>query len=185
MGYVYYKDKYQSIPYMNLGVVSGAGSVVSNVLDYSKWIKALINSSGPLSKSGHQAIKAGRTIVPDEEESPYTGTTLYSLGWGNNVRFISQVPFRLEDSAISSTSLDQEMLTITPQVYKGHELIQHSGGMEAFGTNLLVFPALKYGIIAFANTAETSNAIEEILMWHLVDEKLGIPKEERFDWTKR
>jgi len=139
---------------MSLGVVSGAGSISSNVLDYSKWIKALINSSGPLSKSGHQEIKAGRVIVPADDHSPYTGTSTYALGWETNV-------------------------------YKGHELIQHSGGMEAFGTNLIIFPALKYGIIAFANTAETSNIIEEILMWHLVDEKLGISKDERFDWSKQ
>jgi hypothetical protein len=57
--------------------------------------------------------------------------------------------------------------------------------MEAFGTNILIFPALKYGIVAFANTAETSNAIEEILMWHIVDQKLGISEDERYDWNKQ
>ena len=88
MGYVYYKDRYQPVPYMNLGVVSGAGSISSNVLDYSKWIKALINSPGPLSKAGHQAIKAGRIISPAEEDSPYTGTSTYALGWMTNVRVI-------------------------------------------------------------------------------------------------
>jgi hypothetical protein len=69
-------------------------------------------------------------------------------------------------------------------VYKEHEFIQHSGRTEAFGTNLVVFPTLKYGIVSFANTAETAAAAEETLMWHLVDEKLGIPEDERFNWTK-
>jgi hypothetical protein len=78
---------------MNLGVVSGAGSIASNVLDYSKWIKALINLSGPFSKSGHQAIKAGRIIVPDEEDSPYTGTSSYTLGWEKNVRIARNSKF--------------------------------------------------------------------------------------------
>lgn len=85
----------------------------------------------------------------------------------------------------STFILNQAVLTILPQVYKGHEVIQHSGGMEAFGTNVIIFPALKYGIVSFANTAETSNAIEEILMWHLVDERLEIPKDERYDWSKQ
>ena len=42
-----------------------------------------------------------------------------------------------------------------------------------------------YGIVTLANTAVTSNAVEERLMCHLIDEKIGIPEEERFDWNKK
>jgi hypothetical protein len=80
------------------------------------------------------------------------------------------------------------LLTFTnsiSQVYKGHEFIQHSGGMEAFGTNVIIFPALKYGLVAFGNTAVTANVVEEIIMWHLIDDKLKIPQAERFDWAEQ
>lgn len=154
IGYVYYENNYTSVPYLNLSVLRGAGSVISNVLDYSKWIKALIDLSGPISKIGHKALKTPRTLSFDDPgKSPYIGASTYSLGWEINL-------------------------------YKGHQVIQHSGGTDSFGANVLFFPDLKYGIVSFANTAGTSNAVEEILMWHLVDEKLGIPKNERFDWSK-
>lgn len=155
MGYVYYKGQYQPVPYMDLTEVSGAGSVISNVLDYSKWLKALVNMAPPISIEGHKALRKSRTLLdPIIGLSPYTGPGAYSLGWHTGV-------------------------------YRGHEFFQHSGGMEAFGANVVFFPALKYGLVSFANTAVTSNAVEERLMWHLVDEKLGIPEKERFDWNTK
>jgi len=48
-----------------------------------------------------------------------------------------------------------------------------------------MFPALRYGLVSFANTAVTSGAVEERLIWHLVDDKLGVPENERFDWNKK
>jgi hypothetical protein len=57
--------------------------------------------------------------------------------------------------------------------------------MISFGTELIFFPALYYGLVAFVNTAGTSNALEQALLWHLVDEHLGIPKKERFEWNKK
>ena len=148
--------------------------MISNVLDYSKWIKALMNSSGPISAAGHIALRTSRTLIPDGENSPYTGTTSYALGWINGVCVLLARLLFVEEIILTSFS----------QVYRGQECIQHSGRTEAFGTNLVVFPTLKYGIVSFANTAETAGAAEETLMWHLVDEKLGIPEDERFNWTK-
>ena len=114
----------------------------------------MIDSSGPISKSGHKALKTSRTILDEDIDSPYTGTQTYTLGWFTSV-------------------------------YKGHEFFWHSGGMEAFGAEAIFFPALKYGLTLFGNTGGSSNAAEERLMWHLIDEKLGIPEDERFDWNKK
>jgi hypothetical protein len=70
-------------------------------------------------------------------------------------------------------------------VYRGYEYFEHSGGMEAFGTQLIFFPKLKYGLVTFGNTATTSNFVGMKLIFHLVDEKLGIPEDKRFDWNKK
>jgi hypothetical protein len=146
------------VPDFDLDVISGAGSVISNVLDYSKWLQALLNSfpSGPISKSSFDSLKTSRTIIDadDEAPSPYTGTYTYSLGWFTGV-------------------------------YKGYQFFEHGGGMAAYGAEVIFFPALNYGLVAFGNTAETSNFVENRLIWHLIDEKLGVPEEERFDWNKR
>ncbi|KAL5592323.1 hypothetical protein FOBRF1_013349 [Fusarium oxysporum] len=40
---------------------------------------------------------------------------------------------------------------------------------------------IRYGVVAFANTAVTSNAVEEILAWKLIQDRLEIPENERFD----
>jgi hypothetical protein len=42
-------------------------------LDYSKWIKALTKSSGPLSEAEHLALRTSRTLISDEGNSPYSG----------------------------------------------------------------------------------------------------------------
>jgi hypothetical protein len=139
---------------MDLTLISGAGSVISNVIDYTKWLRCLLSSSAPLSPSAHTALKTPRTILPPDFESPFTGTQAYSLGWFTGV-------------------------------YRGYEFFEHSGGMEAFGTQLIFFPRLDYGLVTFGNTAATSNAAGIKLIWHLVDEKLGVPQGERFDWDAR
>ena len=139
---------------MDLSVVSGAGSVISNVLDYSKWIKALLSLSEPISPKGYEELLTSRTIIEKQEPSYFPGTGSYALGW------------------VTGT-------------YQGYEFFWHSGGMEAFGAELIFFPKLKYGVVTLGNTATTSNAVGEKLMWHLIDERLGVKEEERFDWNKK
>jgi hypothetical protein len=49
---------------------------------------------------------------------------------------------------------------------------------------IVFFPSLNYGLAAFGNTGATSNSVELSLIWHLIDNKLKVPAEERFDWDK-
>lgn len=56
---------------------------------------------------------------------------------------------------------------------------------SAFGAQVYFFPDDRFGLVLFGNTAVTSNAVELILLWHLVDERFGIPPAERYDWTAR
>jgi hypothetical protein len=70
-------------------------------------------------------------------------------------------------------------------MYKGHQYYEHSGGLDAFGSDLLIFPGLKYASVMMGNVAGSSNFAIQALMWHLVDEKLGISSEERCDWNTK
>lgn len=70
-------------------------------------------------------------------------------------------------------------------VYHGEEYITHSGGLESFITQLYIFPRLKYGLVTFANTAHSLGPLEQTVLFHLIDEKLGIPESERFNFTKQ
>lgn len=67
----------------------------------------------------------------------------------------------------------------------GHVLYRHSGGMHAYGAYVYWMPSIHYGLVAFANTAVTSNVVQIILLTRLVADKLGVPEHERFDYAKR
>ncbi|PYH98253.1 beta-lactamase/transpeptidase-like protein [Aspergillus ellipticus CBS 707.79] len=153
-GYAYSPDTdtYNEIEWMSLAEISGAGSVITNVADYAKWARALLNQTGPLSPAAHRAIWTPRTLMP--AEAPFTGPRAYALGWNTGV-------------------------------YRGVEFFEHTGGMNAFGAELILFPKLRYGVVALANTAGTSNYVEKALVFHLIDEKLGVPVGERFDWNRK
>jgi CubicO group peptidase (beta-lactamase class C family) len=143
---------YKDLGWLELDGVAGAGSVISNVLDYAKWARAIMNKSTPLSKSGFESWLRPRTIMPSDP--PFTGPRLYALGWRTGV-------------------------------YRGHQFYTHSGGMKGYGAELLIFPGIEFAVTAMANTSGTSNFLGQRLTWHLVDEKLNVALEERFDWNKR
>lgn len=67
-------------PENNWPVNSGAGAIISNVLDYARWVRELIEKAGPL--KGHDSLTDPRTIHFQNDDmnlpSPYHS---YALGW--------------------------------------------------------------------------------------------------------
>ena len=141
---------FKQVPQAPLSAAGGAGGIASNVLDYSKWMRCLLNEEKPLSKAGHAAIKKSRAVINDETFG-YDGVSNYAQGWFTNT-------------------------------YRGHRFYQHGGGMEAYGTEHYIFPDLDLGIVTMGNTASTSNLAGRQLIFRLVDDKLGVPEEDRYDW---
>ena len=148
----YERGEFMEIPYMNLTEVSGAGSVISNALDYAKWIKSLIQQSGPLSEAVHRDIRTPRAYWGGSPDKGYD-LQLYGLGW---IRTL----------------------------HEGHVVYTHSGGMHAYGTEVYWFPEAEYGVVVFGNTA-TCHVVEEVVGWKLIDDRLGIPERDRFDYAKK
>lgn len=132
---------------------SGAGAIISNVLDYSKWVHAILNKSTPLSPKGAEEIFTPRTLMLPLEDA-YTGPRSYALGWRIGV-------------------------------YHGHRIWEHTGGMIGFGAHVMVLPDIHFGVVAMANTSGTANNVAQTLVFHLLDEKLKIPLENRYEWNKR
>ncbi|CAD0110638.1 unnamed protein product, partial [Aureobasidium uvarum] len=58
---------------------NGAGGIISNVNDYSKWVHTLMYEAGPVSKDDHSVLK-NPLSVEGIGEPPYTGPTWYALG---------------------------------------------------------------------------------------------------------
>lgn len=93
-------------------------------------------------------------------------------------RFISRMP---------AYGRDVEMYCLGWErfIYNGHIIYTHAGGMHAFGALVYWLPEIKYGIVSFANTAITSLAAEDALVFKLVDARLGIKEEDRTDPEKK
>lgn len=153
-GYYFQDEEYHEAGWMNVDTISGAGGMISNVLDYAKWARALMRQEdhAPLSKAGYEEIWRPRMLLPQEE--PWTGPQAYALGWNVGV-------------------------------YKGYRVYQHGGDVNAFGAMFFIFPDQKFSVVAMANTGAISTFAERVLAAHLIDEKLNIPENERFDWNER
>lgn len=131
---------------------SGAGGIVSNVLDYAKWLKCLLHQTGPFSNITHEEIRKPRMIYVSTPSSG-NDVQLYGLGWARTV-------------------------------FHGQVVYTHSGGTQAFGTDVYWLPDLKYAVAIFGNTAGTSNAVETLVVRRLVEDKLKIPVDERLDLSE-
>lgn len=66
--------------------------------------------------------------------------------------------------------------------YRGHPVYSHTGGMEAYGANVMFLPDMSFGVVTLANTALTSNLAGQVLIRKLLDDKLGVPEKDRIDW---
>ncbi|CAI6098117.1 unnamed protein product [Clonostachys chloroleuca] len=144
-------EKYIPLEEMATNEISGAGAMLSTVLDYTKWLKCLLHEEAPFSKDTHKDIRTPRIVgaMPNGAKD----VNMYGLGWERTI-------------------------------YRGHILHAHSGGMHAFGSQVYWLPEHKFGVVAFGNTLLSSNAAEDVLCYKLINDKLGLPEEDRHDYNK-
>jgi CubicO group peptidase (beta-lactamase class C family) len=80
----YYWDRKQQefgeFPLWSGPELSGAGIAISNVVDWTKWIRCLLREEKPLSKAVHADIRRPRTIS-DPVPAQGMEVTLYGLAW--------------------------------------------------------------------------------------------------------
>lgn len=170
-GYSWDRDEraFVRIPYMALDEVSGAGSVISCVDDYVKWIRMLLREEAPLPREGHAAVKTPRMFSdPGSVLASYGNATGEGEGRGKG-KLPYDAPLGYAFGWWSGS-------------YRGHAFWTHSGGMHAYGAEVFFFPGLDFGVVTFGNTAGTSNYVGLFALWQLIDDRLGVPKEERHDW---
>ncbi|MCJ1469292.1 hypothetical protein MMC07_007925 [Pseudocyphellaria aurata] len=72
------KQAFLEVPWLEDPVVAGAGGIISNVLEYTKWLRCHMDETLPLSPAGHEQLHYPRMtfMVPPLPE-PLT----YCLGW--------------------------------------------------------------------------------------------------------
>lgn len=70
----------------------GAGAVLSNVVDYAKYLRVMMAEAGPISRAGHRELKRPRMFT-DFEKGMYVGPVTYGLGWMSGIFEGEQVYF--------------------------------------------------------------------------------------------
>ena len=133
---------------MDYAPTTGTGAIVSNVLDYSKWLRALIYEQEPVSSGRFADLFHPRTVISNDNPgeatlSPPGAYHLYALGW-----FVDN--------------------------YHGHDLYWHSGSWPGFGIMVGIVPRKKFGFVMMANT-QVARFAELHLYLYLMDNLLGLP----------
>lgn len=82
-GYFWENTSQTYVPedYCDLTSLAGAGAIISNVLDYSKYLRAMIDQASPFSPAAHIALRSPRSIMDPIERFPNSGPTTYAFGW--------------------------------------------------------------------------------------------------------
>ncbi|PYH95063.1 beta-lactamase/transpeptidase-like protein [Aspergillus ellipticus CBS 707.79] len=136
------------VPYLDYVATTGTGAMVSTVLDYAKWIRAMIYKSGPISEDGHAALRLPRTVISVADWEGMLGPPagvggfhLYALGW-----FVD--------------------------VYAGEQIYWHSGSWEGFGIMVGFLPARGWGFAMMGN-AQVAKVVQLELYLRLIDGLVG------------
>ncbi|RAL12497.1 beta-lactamase/transpeptidase-like protein [Aspergillus homomorphus CBS 101889] len=142
-------ERYVERPYIDYAPTTGTGAIVSNVLDYAKWIRTMIYQGAPISPEGYKELLSPRTIIRDWEDLivPPAPFHLYSLGW-----FVDN--------------------------YHGEQLFWHAGSWEGFGIMVGFVPSRQFGFAMMGNTQKARYAELELYLY-LLDRLLGKSDEGR------
>ncbi|KAJ8131382.1 hypothetical protein O1611_g2241 [Lasiodiplodia mahajangana] len=155
-GHTWNKDRelYTSFEPLNSPEAEGAGSIVTSVNDYIKWVKAIMNREHPIDDEVYKGLTKMRSFssTDPEDREPMTTPTVYAAG-------------------------------LEIYYYRGYLVIGHDGGVPGFGSRHFFVPEFKLGATIFGNSGDATN-VATIIARELVDEVLGVPESERPDWEK-
>ncbi|KAJ5784826.1 uncharacterized protein N7503_010038 [Penicillium pulvis] len=69
-------------------------------------------------------------------------------------------------------------LGLIMSTYRGESIVFHPGGLDGMTATMIFFPKRDWGVAVFSNATGPGR---EVLAWHLIDDLLSVPKEERID----
>ena len=154
----YHWDKdpgqYRVVDYEETPEAQGAGSIITSVNDYAKYVRAVMNRQDPFTQDVYEGLVRARSFedVDYEDVRPHHSASICTGGW--------RVDW-----------------------FHGHMMVQHDGGVTGFSSKHFFIPSLRFGGCLFGNSESAEVAIE-ILTNELIEEEMGIPKEKREDWVK-
>ncbi|KOS20503.1 Beta-lactamase [Escovopsis weberi] len=128
----------------------GAGSIVTTAGDLLRWVEALMRREGPvITRAVYAEVVRQRSMCNPRSRGLRPWTSPAYYGAGVEVYY-----------------------------YRGRAVVTHSGGIDGFGSRFALLPEEGFGVVVCGN-AEGAAAVSGALTRELVDEFLGVPKEQR------
>jgi hypothetical protein len=146
--------KYSTFDTPDAPEAQGAGSVITSVNDYLKYVNALMTKQGPFTEEIYKGLVRPRIIItPDYDKlKPFASPPMYAAGW-------------------------------EVHSYRGHMIVTHDGCISGSSTSHFFVPDLQFGGAIFGNS-DNASLVAEILMQELLDELLCLPRDDRPNWDK-
>lgn len=148
--------EYEDVGYDHWDYGRGAGMTLSSATDYAKWIRAMIER---------------RPNVPISPEGFTAVTSARSIA--------------IPEAVPPETAPVTYGLGWKTHAYRGELFIEHQGAQPGFATMVVFLPNRGFGVTVFCNNLVGGGGATEVLVYHLIDEFLGIPVEERVDWVRK
>lgn len=153
--HVWTDGKPTPVPWRNIDNIGPAGSINSNVMDMSRWLRMLLDDGRfggePIIKPATLArIETPHTVMPFSQDSLFPSIHFVFYGYG-----------------------------IGMNDYRGVKVLQHTGGIDGMLSQVALIPEKHLGLVVLTNT-EGHNALFTALMWRVFDAYLGAPPR---DWS--
>ncbi|OAA59468.1 beta-lactamase family protein [Cordyceps fumosorosea ARSEF 2679] len=148
--------RHMPVPMVQCPEANGAGSIITSVRDYVRWVDAMLRrpAAAPLTEASvRDGLLRPRAIV--DPDGPPT------------------LPH--SSPALYCAGLESDW-------YRGHQRLDHGGGVTGFATKQTFLPASGFGCVVAANSSEGGHAAGTVVVRELIDEVLGVPEAERPDW---
>jgi CubicO group peptidase (beta-lactamase class C family) len=122
-GYFFDSDAKKFLPYEYIDpkFVAGAGGIISSVVDFAKYLRAMIQKDTKiLTPESYAELRKGRMMMPPLPGDVLTGPSAYGLGWMIGV-------------------------------YDGVEIFHHTGGVPGFATIMIYAPEKDWAVAVMNN----------------------------------
>lgn len=153
--HVWHEGKPTPVPWRNIDNIGPAGSINSNVMDMSHWLRMLLDDGRVggeqiIKPATLQRIEAPHTVMPFSQDSLFPSIHFVFYGYG-----------------------------IGMNDYHGVKVLQHTGGIDGMLSQVALIPEKHLGLVVLTNT-EGHNALFTALMWRVFDAYLGASPR---DWS--
>ncbi|KAJ3498950.1 hypothetical protein NLG97_g712 [Lecanicillium saksenae] len=131
--------------------LAGAGMAISSVQDWSKYLRHMLDGTGPISKAGHDMIKKSHMVVGegiDVLDAAFTGQVNYALGWNMGV-------------------------------FANEPVWYHSGYVNQMVSFMLFIPSRKFAYVAMMNT--NSLATLDAITARVLNDYFNVEPSKRFN----